>query len=391
MTGANTEGNDSKRPIAFMDVLKVVGGLAVFIPLMTGILQYRQSVQQDLDKSFRAVVEKLSSANREERLASAANMGTFIKKDGKYYNEAVDILINRIAIELDYNVLNAIRASLERVEQEDYAEVIEKSLAIDKIIFIQEYALQARRDSTKARYERSVKEFRKMTEQFKEQSSDSNKTLLDLHKKEVNLDWELYRNKKDDYNELIMHEQAITDFLSAFLVITKSSPLRKLEFFQNSMNYARMIELNLSNVRIANSAFGSSSIWGTKFDRATIVESTFGYSNLTGSSFVECHITSSLYSMANLRNVDFSKSKFKDVFFAGSDLTGTKFTSAEGLEPIYFFKANNRDKAVFDPDFKAILEQQLATVTREEVNNYVMNQAELSRADEFFAQLNKLP
>ncbi len=168
MNGAQAEGSQSKRSFEILNVIKFVGGLAVFIPLMTGILQYRQSVQQEQDKNFRAVVGKLSSANREERLAAAANMGTFIKKDGKYYNESADILINRLSIELDYNVLNAIRASLERIEKEDYEKVIEKMLGIERNIFIQEYALRLRRDDAKNRYGQSVGEFADAEKQFRQ-------------------------------------------------------------------------------------------------------------------------------------------------------------------------------------------------------------------------------
>jgi uncharacterized protein YjbI with pentapeptide repeats len=381
MDGSKTEGNDSKRTIAFLDVVKIIAGLAVFVPLMTGILQYRQSVQQNFDNSFRAVVEKLSSVNREERLASAANMGTFVKKDNKYYDEAVDILINRLSIELDYNVLNAIRASLERIQKEDYEKVIDKLLAIERNIFIQDYALKLRRDNAKARYDQSAADFAEMERQVKQQSSEFGQTLLGILKQKMSQESESYQSKEVDYYELSLHKQVISDFLSVFLGITKSFPLGKLEFFRNSMERVTMMELNLSNSKIGGSSFWVSNILDTKFDGSTIVETFFSNSTLTKSSFVKCRITASFYDQAYLRNVDFSESEFSDVFFTGSDLAGARFTGAKGLKPIYFYAAQNLDKAVFEPDFKAMLDEKLGTITEDELRNYITNQADLSKSN----------
>lgn len=123
-------------------VLKVLAGLAVLVPLAAGYFQYRQAVRQDMDNDFRAVIGKLSAENREERLAAASSIGTFIVKGGAYYDEATDILINRLSIELDYNVLNAVRGSLLKIEEPEYKRVIEKILDIERNMFTQEYVLK---------------------------------------------------------------------------------------------------------------------------------------------------------------------------------------------------------------------------------------------------------
>lgn len=130
-------------------VLKIAGAIGgsigLLVPLWGAMLQYQQSVQQNLDQNFRSIVENLSSENKENRLASAANMGTFIKKaafgKGKYYDEAVDILINRLSVEIDYNVANAINGSLEKIYEakrykKEYKRVIEKLLTINRNTFI---------------------------------------------------------------------------------------------------------------------------------------------------------------------------------------------------------------------------------------------------------------
>jgi len=77
MNGSKTEGNDAKRTIAFLDVVKIIAGLAVFIPVMTGILQYRQNIlinrnyimnQTELDKNTRGnLLQRLDYLLENER------------------------------------------------------------------------------------------------------------------------------------------------------------------------------------------------------------------------------------------------------------------------------------------------------------------------------------
>ena len=103
--------------INFTDLVMLIGVIALFVPLMTAILQYRQSIQQQLDKNFRSIVANLSAEKKEDRIAAASSLGTFIKKGGKFYSVSIDVLINTISIERDHNVLNAMRGSLEKIDK----------------------------------------------------------------------------------------------------------------------------------------------------------------------------------------------------------------------------------------------------------------------------------
>lgn len=388
---AEMNQSSSQRGIMFIDLLKLLGGLAVFIPLIAGMLQYRQSVQQDLDQNFRSVIEKLSSQNREERLAAASSMGTFINKDGKYYNEATDILINRLSIELDYNVLNAIKASLEKIEKEDYNKVITKLLDIERNIFIQENALESWKDNAKDAFEESEKRYLSREALFKQYKSDVDKEMLDNLKKDMNVRWETYSNRVKDFKELTMHKQVVSDFLSIFLKLTRTYPIEGVEFFRNSMNYVTMIELNLIKAKFIRSAFSSSNILNSDLDGSTILHTVFSFSDLTNSRFVNCNIKASLFDQAELRNVDFSGSELKDVFFAGSEMTGANFRSVRNLIPIYFYKARNIDKALFDPEFKKELDEKLPKVSEDEFKDYVKNSELIDlRVTEIFETLDKL-
>lgn len=119
---------DKKREITLSVIIKYIGMIAIIIPLLLGYFEYRRSVQQDNDNNFRIVIEKLSSDKITERLAAATSLGTYLKFGDDYYEEALDILINTLSIELDYNILNAIRGSLEKVGISERKRIIQQLL-----------------------------------------------------------------------------------------------------------------------------------------------------------------------------------------------------------------------------------------------------------------------
>lgn len=67
----------------------------------------------------------------------------------------------------------------------------------------------------------------------------------------------------------------------------------------------------------------------------------------------------------------FCRTKFSDVFFAGSDLVGADFTGATGFDPIHFFKTKNINDAKFDEKFKNELEAK--KIEEPEFIEYVKN------------------
>lgn len=370
------------------------GTLVIAIPLIvtviTGSYQYRQYVHQKLDENFRNIVKELSSENIEERLAAATNMGTFIKKGilskGKYYNEAVDILINRVSIELDFNVLNAIKGSLQKISKREYREVIQKLLDINRNLFIQDYPLKSWSDGAKKEYEDG---YSKIEDLCKKNMSKADRLKLDNLKKETKRKWEISYDREKSYRELALHTETSANFITFFLEVTKLYPVKKLIFFQNNLNYVRWIGLTFSKVEFERAALSRVLVDETTFDELTIKDTIFTFSDIIKSSFVDCEITASLFDqITSLRGTAFSNSKFKDVFFAGSDLTDADFKGAKGLLPIYFYEAKNIDKDNFDdPEFKIKVDK----ITEDEFKGYV-NNSELAdyRKEELFRTLDEL-
>ena len=241
-----SENNVSQKGLTIADILKIISALAVIIPLFLGYFEYQRSVQQDIDNNFRNFVEKLSSEKKETRLAGATNLGTFISEAGGYYEEAIDILINEVAIERDINVLNAIRGSLVKVKNEDYKKVIQKLLDVERNSFIYEHPLR-----------------------------------------KLNLQKEL--------NELEMQKRLVSNFIASFLNLTRNNPIEGLNFYQNSLNELVLTDLNLIKSNIEKSALSLSIIDNTDFSNSKILNTVFTYSELTNCNFNNCEINSSLF------------------------------------------------------------------------------------------------
>ncbi|MBI3355110.1 MAG: pentapeptide repeat-containing protein [Nitrospirae bacterium] len=354
---------EKKREISFADLLKILGALAVFVPLMTAAVQYRQSVLQQQGENFRSIVEELSSEDEAKRLAAASKMGTFIEKDSyflrnKNYGDAIDILVNRTSVELDYNVLNAIMGSLRKVKKSGYTRLIQDLLNIDRSLFIQEYAIEKwdkewgkRYEKTTQKYFMEREELLKKKEKFKREklAEKIDSALLANLEEEMKLNWNIAYKRKKNFNELSMHKQAVADTISSLLgTLTKSTSIEGLEFRQNSLNLVILTDVNLNKSTFKLSALSNSTIIDTYFDGSTIMDTVFTGSDLTKSSFKDCEITASLFNQATLKNVNFSGSELKDVFFTGSDLTGADFKGTKGLKPEYFYKAIYIGEAKFD-------------------------------------------
>jgi uncharacterized protein YjbI with pentapeptide repeats len=379
--------------ISLRDIMKflgaTLGAIALFIPLWTGIIQYKQYNKQKLDENFRNTIKKLSSVNKEDRLAASSSLGTFLNQED-YYKETIDILINRLSVELDYNVLSAILGSLKNVKKEEYRKVINNILAINRNFFIQEYVLKKWRDEAKKAFKETEAMFIQREDLYKLYSLEVDKTMLDILKEELEQKYEDSNNLIKSYDELAMKKQTSADFISSFLgMITKTHPM-SVEFNQNSLNYVIVTDINLSNSIIKRSALSSSTILDTIFDHSKIIDTVFTGSVLTKSSFRKCKIYFSLFDDTILEEVDFYGSEFRDVFFATSDLTGTNFRSLRGLDAINFYEAKNIDKASFDPDFKDKLAK-LENITENEFLDYVhKTKLSPSRKDTLFETIDLL-
>ncbi len=293
------------------DLIKILGGIALFIPLMKGVIELEQRRKDRLDENYRSIVKGLTSEKPEERLASVTSIGTFIKKGNPYYELSMDILINRISMELDINVLNAIRGSLEKIAAEDYAACINKLLQIDRNYFIYEYPLK---------------------------------------------DWIAREedNKKDmevAYKRLQRQRPIVSNFIASFIGFSRDRGIEGISFYQNSLNNVVLSDMQLFKPVIKRSALSFSTLTNAVLDGAHIEDTVFTFSNMRYCTFKDCEIKTSLFDQTGMEGVYFKNCRFKDVFFTGADMKMARFENIEGLKPVYFYKSINIDQSSLDDGF----------------------------------------
>lgn len=381
---AKPENQDkTKAQFGLSDIIKSLGVLAVVIPLILGYMEYKQAVQENQNKNFREIVSGLSSDAKQNRLASASNLGTFIKEGNPYYNEAVDILINMVAIESEIDVLQAIRSSLEQTSPEDHKMVIQKLLKLGRNSFIYKEYLEEKQKSDQRTTKNEFLKYQNLLKDIEEKS-------LQSKQKAVQMELEAYKQrylesmKRQKESELIYSEQPFrkertAKFILSFLSFARKTPLKGLELYQNSWNYVVLADLKLPEISIIRSAVSSATIANVDFNHAKIENSTFFLSGLSNTDFSGSTIKATLFDqLKSLKNVSFKDVSFEDVFFTGSDLKGADFSSAKGLKPVYFYKAINLDQAKFDAEFAKQLEGIKEKISDTDFRDYV-RKSSLSR------------
>lgn len=383
------EEENKKREYTLSDVIKFIGVIGIVTPLLLGYFQYQRSVQQDKDNNFRVWVEKLSSEKRADRISAATNLGTYLKTDDDYYEEALDVLINTVAIELDYNVLNAIRGSLEKAGVSERTRINQKILDMDRDIFNFDYPLKTWLDSAKANLKLSENKLKYETLFLSNNSSDVIKLILNPLAEDLKIKNEIKINVERDYNELNARSLLFSTFITLSLELSRSNPIEGLSFYQNSFNYLVWLNFQIPNSRMENSAFSEMILTNIDLSGSTIIGTTFQGTIITNCSFAESEITATNFTNLYVKDgIDFSGAKFDDVFFQGSDLRYSNFIGAVGLKPIYFYKVKFLDEAQFDDDFRNELEN--ASVTDEQFILYVRNSKLIElRANELINVLNE--
>jgi uncharacterized protein YjbI with pentapeptide repeats len=367
------EEENIKREFAFADVIKFIGVIGIVTPLLLGYFQYQRSVQQDKDNYFRVVVEKLSSEKKAERLSAATNLGTYLISDSDYYEEAFDILINTVSIELDYNVLNAIRGSLEKVEISERKRIVQKLLDIDRNMFIYEFPLGSRFDNAEANLRASEEKLKNSTIMLSS-SIDVNKVILNQSAEDLKIKNEIKINVEKDYNELSTHQLLVASFVGLFLNSSRTYSIENLDFYQNSFNKLVWLNFQIPNSRMENSAFSQMALTNVDLSLSKIIGTTFQATSFSNCSFAGSEITATNFTSIYVKDtIDFNGAKFDDVFFQCSDLKNSNFKGAIGLKPIYFYKVKNLEEVQFDDEFRRELDRELKLITNEQFIEYVYN------------------
>jgi len=370
----NSEAGSSNRFFqrsGFGDYIKLITAVGVIlIPLLTIYIEYKQSIERNQETIFRGIVKDLSSIERQNRVTGATNLGAYVSEENKYHDTAIDILINFVALETDSDVLDAIGWSLQKVAPKYHKSVLYKLLKVNRSMFLNEYVTGQRVALAKKSFEIGIEEVSKVVRKpvYSTSSPDgvalSEMNLEKIWKEKIVLDElnHIYKLRKINLN---MEERRMltANFIASYLTVIQPLP-KNIEFLQSSLNYILLNNIDLSEASIINSAFSLSVLKKINFSGSKITNSVFTDSSLEGSDFSGSIFSETLFDFVVLKLVDFKNSSFSDVFFLYADLDKADFTGAKGLKPVYFYRARNKDRAIFDSAF------------REELNNTVITDAD---------------
>lgn len=346
--------------------LKFAGLLGIVIPFLgavfTASFQYWQFVLENRDNNFRQVVDKLASEKAEERQASATILGVYLR-DPSYKEQALDILVSMTAIELNTNVLSAIRSSLDKLNTpQDRKLVIQNLLLQGTSIFAWKEAMKEWSKKSTTELDSSFKQFHADLASLKKDHNVSLDILpvnLIAEINDLKTKSKIQSQASRQFSEISTHEEIISGFIKSLLDNTVKNPVEGLEFFQNSVNFQAIVNAKLIDPKIINSALTSSTL--ASFEAAgevsgcAIHNTTFQYSVILDSTFRSCEIRQTLFSgtggfKASLLNTSFVDSSFEDVFFYHTNLSGADFRRVKGLKAEYFYGSMNYQSAKFDDE-----------------------------------------
>jgi len=298
----NNSPGESRPPSRTTMIVRSMGALVVFIPLLTalvsGVIEYQRGKSQERDEAFRVIVDDLVAAEIPKRRAAASKLGMFVDGGDQYSRVAADLLVSALAFEEDYGVLHAIRGSLVRTQNEsEYARIINALL----------------------RLQANIGESISLPGANEEQLRAQDMIVQ---------------------NSVTMLLRDRPDFSGG------------LKFFNNAITYMLLYELRIADSELKSVAFHNLNLNRTQFDRSTIATTTFNRTQASRASFRDTLIEQTLFYYSDLRQADFSGATLREVFFKGSDLAGATFVGASvmALTPFHFCYTNNLNLATFKED-----------------------------------------
>lgn len=354
--------------------LKEITGLITAIGLILSVFVAWQKLGQYADQreenNFRSIIEKLSNKDPDIRTAAATSMGTFIGRDKsigrnksiidilptignakKFENEAIDILSNRLLIETDYSVSNAIRTGL--------TNVTDKRKMFDKLLKLEQLHV------------------------------NRNNILESLLKEPYSLDYVvdsvLYGNhlkyrvqSVKNYDQSVINRLMVSDILGVYLqLLSNDTAISDLQVYKNEFNFCVFRKLKIDKSYITHSSISNANLDSCDIKNSVIANTLFIRSNIYISTFMFNTINECVFDFARLISVSFEGSKFRNVFFIGADVTNTNFRGVEGLQLENFYGAKNLEKAKFDSAFRKLLFDSLKYIDAEDVKKFVNLQPEL--------------
>jgi hypothetical protein len=390
-------------------IVVVIGGLAA---TWWEFRKIRYTKKQEFEKSryegkltkFKETNENLFKTTKTEVLAAIATLNVF-KSDPEFEKNTIDVLLNRLYTELDYDVINAILSTL--IQESNINELIYIANGLQDInrnFFIQDYPMRQRMTdiiNASASLKKGEATRNQPGAEKTEGHQPPNDDLFAENKAEVSARYNAEFKELFSYYKYrnVWHKQVTADAYAMFM--RKASLANRedelvMTLFQNDFNYVYMAEVKATKVRMERSAFGfatfvkvyfnniesqensfrKSQTFDCAFKKGSITKTTFEGIKMEQTVFehlsmIDCtfkqeqpdyktKITNCTFRNLKLSNVsfalvDFSGTKFEQVEFSGcsfrsADFANTQFEHCTGLTQEDFALCLRRDNACVFPN-----------------------------------------
>jgi uncharacterized protein YjbI with pentapeptide repeats len=308
---------------------------------LTGLAGYFKYLDQKSQSQYSENLKNLYSTEKEQVLSSIANLVTF-KNKTKLKRISLDILINRIYTELDYNICNAISNQLVtlvgRSSADELNYVIDRLIDMNYNYFLQDAGIKGRVSDLKKCVQNAEKDY-----DVQKKNPNDEQMVLGLSddlKERVKLKWKEYNELKDLYEiKLLWHKQIIGDTLGMILSRASKLPFNNIvaKFVANDFNYCTFRNVIIHQCSMERSAFGASI-----FQRVTLDNIYIDDNALTTARFEDCifsngTIRATTFHGSKFYGVKFSNIEFDDVCFFHCDFVNCVFENVKGVSPICLY------------------------------------------------------
>lgn len=366
--------------------------LALLAAIFTALLGFKQFLIERDVKSYQENVKNLFSQDKEILLSAIATLG-YYKDKKRYRNDVIDILINRLYTELDYDVTNAIIAELSQVStNNELNKISQKLLDINRSFVIQSTPLKSRKEVVARIHQRLKVEYIEQLEKTKDLDDD----IIQQQNEYLNEKRQEYLHYDDllEYR-LFWHKQIVSHAIAILLLEANRQGLtkaHKLRFYSNSFCYCQIFDITLMVCSIKYTDFMHTRLQEVKSPKTEISTSYFESALLRECRFEEGKISHVEFINTKLDGVDFGKVEFEEVYFIGVEMNNCKFDNTNGLDPLLFYNctiANCSFSEGFDTrKIKSVTKEALMTKLRESERS-LFTQELITKAVESQKNLNK--
>ena len=313
-----------------MDYLKIVLPiLATLITALWGIIKY---FKERTLKTYSESIKSLFSDDKKVVLSTIATLD-FFKNKKSYKNNVIDILVNRLYTELDYEIVNAIITELSQVSNEkEFKYISQKLLDINRNFELQSSQINKRYETLN----KANKEIYERYDQIPIEDKIKDEELkFIIESKRITRSYEVLSKY-----QLNWHKQIVGEAFAMLLLEANRKKITEnldLKLFENNMSGTHLFNFRLNNLRLLYAAFKDASLQELFVKNIQFEHAFFENAIIRRCAFNGGKISNAEFVNTKLDWITFDNIEFEDVYFIGVEFNKCTFTNVKGINKKLFF------------------------------------------------------